>query len=277
MATTTVGAASLQAIGRFCLKQPARSGAVHRTGAPVRRDSVEAGTFEDSFYTKPAPGDTDRILKAARKALEAGRRLRRDARVGGRQLTSSERLIASLTNGAVRVLEELLTLARLNEGRVFPTYDYLAQATSLGRVTVARALRILDDIGFIIRQRRFKRVEAKGPGPRFEQTSNVYRAFLPKMVLPYLPRQMRPVPIPVDEEQRSVDRALEQRAMLSSLSCKELGRASVADGALAKILAKLGAALDAKEREFHVEAQPLSDSYIYEQIQSCPSRATKLA
>ncbi|MBB3348866.1 hypothetical protein FHY02_003348 [Sphingomonas sp. BK069] len=33
--------------------------------------------------------------------------------------------MAALTAGAMRVYEEICTLARLNEGRVFPSYDRL--------------------------------------------------------------------------------------------------------------------------------------------------------
>ncbi len=173
-----------------------RSGAPHPTGAPVLRDSVEAGTFEHLFFISPAKGETDRLLRAARRILEAGRQLRREARCDGRILTSAEQLLTTLTAASVRVLEEILTLSRLNRGRVFPSYDYLADATSLGRATVARALRILEAIGFLVRQRRFKRVEGDGPGPRYAQTSNVYRAFLPDIVQRNLPRWMRPAPCP---------------------------------------------------------------------------------
>ena len=161
------------------------------------------------------------------------------------------------------MLEELLTLARLNEGRVFPTYDYLAKATSLGRMTVARALRVLDQIGFIVRQRRFKRVEAKGPGPRYEQTSNAYRALLPQALLAYLPRRMRPAPLPDDELQRQADRVEDHRVMLSQLDCQALAKASLADGPLAKVLAKLGAAIDRRECEYHNDPQPLLESFNY--------------
>jgi len=257
MATMTVGAASLQALGGLCLRRPARSGAPQPSGARILRGSVEAGTFEKSFFTPPAPGETDRILRAARKALDAGRRLRRDARADGRQLTPVERGLASLTSAAVRVLEELLTLARLNHGQVFPTYDYLAQATSLGRVTVARALHVLDDVGFIVRQRRFKRVAGQGPGPRYEQTSNVYRTFLPEAVLAYLPRWMRPAPVPVDEIQRQAERIEEHQAMLSRLGCRDLAL-EVAGGALGQALAKLGAAIDRREREFQNGSERLT-------------------
>ncbi|MEJ8629552.1 helix-turn-helix domain-containing protein [Sphingomonas sp. I4] len=74
-------------------------------------------------------------------------------------MTGPEALLASLTAGAVRVYEELCTLARLNGGKVYPSYDRLATATALGRATVARALTILEQAGFLVRQRRFRRVE----------------------------------------------------------------------------------------------------------------------
>lgn len=223
-------------------RPPARSGAPHRTGAPVRRDSIEAGTFEEHFFAMPGKGETDRLLRMARRTLDAGRQLRREARSGARELTRSERLIASLTAAAVRVYEEICTLARLNRGRVFPTYDHLARATALGRATVARALHVLEAIGFLVRQRRFKRVE--GEGPRYRQTSNVYRPTPAARVLPYLPRWLRPVPIPDDQMEHDAARAAAHAEMLGQLSCRELGQALVG-GALGRVLAKLGARIDA--------------------------------
>lgn len=258
----SVGDAALSALGGMVSRRkPTRSGAMHRTGAPVRRDSAEAGTFEETFFTVPAKGETDRLLHVARRTLDAGRRLRRDARTGDKELTPVERLISTLTASAVRVYEEILTLARLNRGRVFPSYDHLSEATGLGRATVARALTILEAIGFLVRQRRFNRLAGEGAGPRYEQTSNAYRPLLPEKVLAYLPRWLRPAPVPDDEVQRREDHAEEAQSMLKSLSCRELAE-TVVDGALRKILAKLGAAIDTKERESQSDPEPLTDSYI---------------
>ena len=50
------------------------------------------------------------------------------------------------------------------------------------------------------------------------------------------------------------------RHMLKSLSCRELAEATVS-GSLGKILAKLGAAVDRREREAQIDPQPLTDSY----------------
>lgn len=256
-------------------RRKSRSRAPHSTGAPVLRDSVEAGTFEHLFFASPAKGETDRLLRAARRILDAGRQLRREARCDGRVLTTAEQLLTTLTAASVRVLEEILTLSRLNRGRVFPSYDYLADATSLGRATVARSLRILENIGFLMRQRRFKRVDADGPGPRYVQTSNVYRAFLPDIVQRYLPRWMRSAPLPDDQVQREADRQEDMAAMRATL-CPQERRKAMEKGKLAAILARIEAALDNDpERESQNHPQPLMDSIIRENQQSWPNRPTR--
>lgn len=275
MTALSIGDATARAMGALRFDRPrARSGAPHPTGAPVLRDSIEAGTFEDLFFAVPEKGETDRLLTAARRTLDAGKRLRREARAEQRDLTRAERLIVSLTSGAVRVFEEMLTLARLNAGRVFPSYDYLAEATGLGRATVARAIPVLDAIGFIIRQRRFARVAGEGPGPRYEQTSNAYRPTLPQRVKAYLPRWMRPAPIPIDEQQREADRIADTAVMLAGLSCKDLAEATVG-GQLGKVLAKLGAGVDRRMREYQNDPQPPLDSIITMLKESWPSRPTR--
>lgn len=271
MTVFTLGEATARALGGLRLparalaaRAPARSGAIHRTGAPVLRDSIEAGSFEDMFFAVPARGETDRLLRVARQALAAGRRLRRIERAGERALDTGERLLTALTAGAVTIYEELLTLARLNRGRVFPSYDRLAEVTGLGRATVARGLAILESVGFLVRQRRFKRVEGDGAGPRYAQTSNAYRPTMPQRLLGYLPRWLRPAPLPDDVAQHVADRQAETAAMLGTLSCRELATATVG-GQLGKMLAKLGAALDASfiatGRESHDDPQPLPSFY----------------
>ena len=259
MAAYTLGQATTLALAGIRVRRPARSGALHRTGARVLRNSVEAGSFEEMFFTVPAKGETDRLLRMARTALDASRRLKRAARVEGRELSAAERTIAALTAGAVRVYEEICTLARLNRGRVFPSYDHLAEATALGRATVARALHALEADGFLVRQRRFKRIVADGPGPRYEQTSNAYRPTLPARLLGLLPRWLRPAPLPDDAIQREADRTEELAAMHARLSCREFAQATVG-GALGRALARLGARIDDRERESQNHPEPLLDS-----------------
>lgn len=250
-------ASALSRRGGLTPWRPACSGSAHFIGAPVRRDSVEAGTFEEHFFAVPEKGATDRLLRAARRALDIGRSLRREARAGTKVLDAAETAIAALTASAVRVFEELLTLARLNRGRVFPSYDHLAGTTGLGRATIARALRLLEAAGLLVTQRRFTRIEGDGAGPRYAQTSNAYRPVLPSRLLALLPRALRPAPLPDDQVQRAADHAEEQAAMRSVLSCKELATVSVG-GHLGKVLARLGAALDAIERESQDDPEPFN-------------------
>jgi hypothetical protein len=236
----------------------------------VLRNSIEAGTFENAFFAVPAKGETDRLLRMARAALDAGRRVKRAARVEGRALSGPECALAALTAGAVRVYEEICTLARLNEGRVFPSYDHLAAATALGRATVARALAALEAAGFLVRQRRFKRVEGEadrdgeGPRLRYAQTSNVYRPMLPGRILALLPHWLRPAPPPDDALQHVAERAETVAAYHAQLSCRELAQATVG-GALGRVLAALGARIDAahvgNDCESHDDPQPLLKSF----------------
>lgn len=270
-----VGALSTHLSGRKAqAPHKSRSGAPHRTGAPVLRDSVEQGTFEHLFFVPPAKGETDRLLRAARRILDAGRQLRREARRDGRILSPVEQSLTMLTAASVRVLEEILTLARLNKGRVFPSYDYLANATSLGRATVARSLRILETIGFLVRQRRFKRIDGEGAGPRYAQTSNVYRAFLPDILTRYLPRWMRPAPLPDDVLQHEADRQEDMAAMRATL-CPREQRKAMEQGVLAKVLARMEAAINlrdpAYQRESQIHPQPHLESYIKDHQQSWPT------
>jgi len=229
-----------------------------RLHAGVRRGSIEAGTFEDRFFAKPAKGECDRLIRMARVALDTGRRIKREARGERRDLTGPERLLAGLTAGAVRVYEELCTLARLNGGKVYPSYDRLASATALGRATVARAIQILENAGFLIRKRRFRRVEGEGPGPRWEQTSNAYRPVVPKRLLSLLPRWLRPAPVPEDALQHIADQAEEQDRFKAQLTCRELAQITVG-GTLGRVLARLGIAIDRQvpARESHCDPELL--------------------
>lgn len=262
LAAITMAEAALTALGGARFKRkPSRSGATHRTGAPVRRDSIEAGTFEEAFFSRPGKGETDRIYKRA-AALSAGRaNLRAKIAHEGREPTAREAAILRFSRNTLAVLEALLRIARVQAGRVYPTLDYLAETVGIGRRTVIRALALLTELGFVLAQRRFKRVEIDGVGPRYKQTSNAYRMLMPAWIEAHLPRWLRPAPLPADVVQQEAERIEQTAAMLSSLSRREYALATV-DGPLGKVLARLGAAIDAKESECQTDPQPLLDSYI---------------
>jgi hypothetical protein len=239
----------------YCLAAAAGAALARMGGerAGARRGSLEAGSFEDGFFAAPARGETDRLLRAARDLLDAGRRFARRARADGHVLAGDEALAARLTAGAVRVYEELLSLARTCRGRVFPSYDRIAERTGLGRATVARAVACLEALGFLERRRRFVRVEGEGPGPRLRQTSNAYRPALPARLMRLIAR--RPAPVPADAQARADDHRDEGERMLAMLPARELAGVLV-QGPLGHALARLGATLDARESHGDPETSP---------------------
>jgi DNA-binding transcriptional ArsR family regulator len=243
-----IAAIAADYLSRYTARRGAtRSGTIHRTGAPVRRDSVEAGTFEDTFFVVPSKGETDRMLMIARAAEQEARHLRRKVRAG-EHLTVRERSIAALTPMAVDVYAELCMLARTCAGKVYPSYEHFVEKLGVGRRTVARVLPLLEAAGLLIKKRRFERIEAKGAGPRYQQTSNAYRPLLAGKLLSLLPRWARSAPTPPDVVQREADRQEEQVAMLSQLSCRDLARVTLS-GPMADVMARLGASIDLRERE----------------------------
>jgi DNA-binding transcriptional ArsR family regulator len=253
---------AISAIGGWkSARKPKRSGSIHRTGDPVRRDSIEAGTFEDSFFVAPAKGEIWNTLDAAKELSGSRRGLRARLLSEGKTPSELEGWILKLSANVVSILEKILNLARQYAGRVYPSYEWLTEKTSLSRGTIASALRILEGLGLLDRQRRFTRVEVEGVGPRYKQTSNAYRTSLPDKLLAYLPRRFRPAPVPVDYLQHRAESASETEAMLATLSCREYAKA-VVGGQLGKVLAKLGASIDRVESESNFVKQPLIDSFI---------------
>ena len=71
-----------------------------------------------------------------------------------------------------------------------------------------------------------------------------------------MPRWMRPAPLPDDAVQHESERASEVATMVAGLSCRDMAAATVG-GQLGKMLAKLGASIDRRERESHIHLQPL--------------------
>jgi biotin operon repressor len=269
-----------RAIARATNKRP--SGGQHRTGRPIHGGSKLEGTFEDTFWRVPAKGEGDRQLRALKLCVDHGKKLRRDTRSEGRELSFQERLLTGLTDTTVRVFEELTALARACKGELFPSYETLAARTSRSRNSVWRAISLLEALGFVSRQRRFKRLKNEGPGPRYEQTSNVYRLDLPAFALKLLPFWLRPAPKPVDQIQREEERTIEQAYMLSRLSCRDQVRemhvlGDMHDSALAAVLERLAGSIDdAAERESQKRTAPLHRVISTHQM-NWPSRPARLA
>ena len=167
-----------------------RSGSANPTRAHVHPNSRKAGTFEDDFFYSYAKGETDRLYKKAVELLKRKNAVRRLARAEGRQLTEDERLVTLITPAAVRVFEQLTTLARTCAGKVFPTWEWIEAASGLSRASVGRGLSILATMGLIEKQRRCVPIDppADRPKARNAQTSNVYRMSFPNRLARFLPR-----------------------------------------------------------------------------------------
>ena len=151
----------------------------------------------------------------------------------------------SLTQSATIVYETLCELGRTCKGEIYPSYAWLIERTALSRATIARALRQLKDAGFLTIQRRSKRIEREGPGPRFEQTSNAYRLDWPTRLSQWLGFPAAPCPLPADIEAER----LEEQARAIPAPPKR--RATELDS----ILERMENALI--ERESQIDTQPL--------------------
>ncbi|MBB4642661.1 RNA replicase [Rhizorhapis suberifaciens] len=263
MGAISIARASFMALERVeRVRTKSRSGAQNRTHAHVHPNSRRAGTFEDDFFYSYAKGETDRLYKKAVELLKRKNAVRRLARAEGRQLTEDERLATLITNAALRVFEQLTTLARTCAGKVFPTWEWIETASGLSRASVGRGLSILAKMGLLEKQRRCVPIDppADRPKARNAQTSNVYRMSFPNRLARFLPRFLRPVPLPDDVVQGEIDRIEEIEAMRLWRSPRQVVAEDIEDEGLRRVLDSLAIALEKKESQKN--GQPLLDSYV---------------
>lgn len=263
MGAVTLAKASFMALDRIERTRPrSRSGAPNPTRAHVHPNSRMAGTFEDDFFYTYAKGETDRLYKKAVELLKRKNAIRRLARAEGRQLTADERLVTLITPAAVRVFEQLTNLARTCAGKVFPTWHWIETHTGLSRASVGRGLSILATMGLLDKQRRCVPIDppADRPKARNAQTSNVYRMSFPNRLARFLPRFLRPVPLPNDVVQREADRIEEIEAMRLWRSPRQVVAEEIEDEGLRRVLDSLAIAIEKQESQKN--GQPLLDSYV---------------
>lgn len=115
----------------------------------------------------------DRHAKAARPTG-----MRRGARV--KNPTDDGPRFHCFSHAARSVLAYFLDLA-VNTGRICPSYDHISQVLDLPRSLVHRVLDQLEQFGWIVRERRFRRNSKPDgePGPKLEQDTNWYHVRLP--------------------------------------------------------------------------------------------------
>lgn len=263
MGVMSIGQAAFMHLERTVQERArSRSGSPNPTRAHVHPGSRRAGTFEDDFFYSYAQGEPDRLYKQAAELLKRKNAVRRLARAEERELTEDERLATLITNTALRVFKELTTLARTCAGKVFPTWEWIEAAAGVSRASVGRALSALATMGMLEKQRRCVPIDppADRPKARNAQTSNVYRMRFPNRLVAFLPRRLRPVPLPDDVTQAEAERVEQIEHWRTWRTPRQMIAEDVADPELRAILNSMAITM---ERQSQNNGQPLPDSYIH--------------
>lgn len=225
-----------------------RRGGLHITKQPVHGGSREVGSVqEEAFF--------GRLTKASRRLLERlpdlmfkiGTKAKAEVRRTGRDLTQLERVCIAMTSSVLHVIRAMIDMDRVFKGRVYPSYEMIAEWASVSRSSVYRALDVLEAAGLVIRLRRYIHTTHEKLGARSEQTSNAYRLELPAMLRDLIERRFRPAPLPDDEAQRQRDRLADHADMLSRLSKPDYIKATTADAGLAATLIRLWESIEKRD------------------------------
>jgi DNA-binding transcriptional ArsR family regulator len=262
MGAITLAQAGFMALERTMRDRPrSRSGAPNPTRAHVHPNSRRAGTFEDDFFYSYAKGEPDRLYKQAAELLKRKNALRRLARAEERELTEDERLATLITSTALRVFEQLTTLARTCAGKVFPTWEWIEAAAGVSRASVGRALSALARMGLIDKLRRCVPIDppVDRPKARNAQTSNVYRMRFPNRLTRFLPRRLRPVPLPDDVIQGETDRVEQIEQWRLWRTPRQVVAEDITDPELRAVLDRLALAIEGQSQN---NGQPLLDSSV---------------
>ena len=232
---------SVQSIGQ-AMRSTLRK--AHRTGAPVRRNSRERGTFEAEFWRIPVRGQLALLCDAARAYDLQSKRETPGARQG------------ALGQAGVAIIRAMMETIDFASGRLDMSYEWLSAKTGFSRPTIATALSRLKQHGFLEAVRRFVRVAAEGIGPRYKQTSNVYRLALPAVARRLLGLKAVPPPAPVCELERIRAHQVASVAMIKALPTDEYAQALVSDPSLSAALARLARAVSQQTHDSELNQLP---------------------
>jgi hypothetical protein len=157
---------------------------------------------------------------------------------------------------AIELLEELCYMAVSNDGRLYPTLDWMQQKLRRSRDTVVRVMRALADAQILQWIRRLVPVEDDGKGwgrgPRVKQTSSVYRIQLPARLRKFVRRK----PPAADEAHRKA----EMRATIEAHIREEAADRLDAIPAVARANAKAASDRRKLDRESDDPAQTVHKS-----------------
>jgi hypothetical protein len=125
-------------------------------------------SFDDGPKIKIDRNDAAKLLHLARTIERNSWAVKKPGKHGG-----------SLGRMALKVLETMLFVVRLTDGRMCPSYTSLARLAQMSRRTVISAIGTLETLGFITVHRRLKRVQT-ALGFETVQDTNAYEIHPPR-------------------------------------------------------------------------------------------------
>lgn len=215
-----------------------------RTGQPVRRHSWQKGR-EGTFWR-----DINR--KEARQIVFAARRYELNTKQAGKRT-------GALGGVALEILDYFANLVDYSTGRLDPSINHLRAKLRRSKDAIVRALDALRRHGFLEWKRRYVPANDETGRIQVQQTSNAYRIRMPKIAKKLMGKYGVPSPIPDDEAHRIAELDKQLKEFKASLSLSELPLFELGkDDKLAQSLARLGALIEAKNRESVEQAESLS-------------------
>jgi hypothetical protein len=137
-----------------------------RTGQPVRRNSFNRGEREHLIW-RSLGGSKAEARRFKWAVREAAKRLDHSTKDPGTRM-------GALGLSGRAVLEALCEIVDDMSGRLEPSIATIADKAKLGVRTVVRALRRLNDHGFLSWLRRTEGIINDGAGPQVQQVTNAY-------------------------------------------------------------------------------------------------------
>ena len=208
------------------------------TGQQVHRYTRTARGREGAFWQPIERRHRSRLIAAAERYDRAHRLTHRQARNG--------RENGALGHVGIEVLRSLLfDFLDTRTGRLDPAIATIAERIGRSIDAVSQALKRLKAHGFLDWLRRYVPTGNAGlRGPQVKQTSNAYRLMLPAQISALLA-----TPAPDEDTYRRDAEADAHQDMLAQLPLGQRMDAIIDNPELARLLASLGAGIEAKERD----------------------------
>ena len=219
------------------------------------RVKVWAGSIAVGHEKRAKAYTPIRNARQMREMIEAAKLYERQT-LAQRRTTTPRIRNGAIGQAGIQIIEFLARVIDYSTGALFPSLHTIMDGTGLSKNCVVQALSRLKDARIIDWFRRYEPVpdhEAQGAGPRIKQATNAYRflfpAFLSKIFAARRRRGIAADPAPACEQYRQIEAARDMERMRDQLPLWELTREERDKRELADILASLGEAIEAKERE----------------------------